>query len=142
MKFIAFVIILLAVITLNSAVTQTGNPYTLDNLAEGFWCTVSYCSNSNQTNTEQATTNPKITIEQANYLPNDINIKAVTKITLHITNDSGTSCIQAFTIPSLGIQKVIPVGSSDTIEFTAPAKGEDLVFSCSMGMYRGVFHSI
>jgi sulfite exporter TauE/SafE len=141
MKFIAFVIIVLALFTLNSAVSQTGSPYTLGNLAKGFWCTVSFCSDSNQTNTAQATTDPAITIEQAAYAPNDINIKAGEKITLHITNEAGNSCIQAFTIPALGIQKIIPVGSSDTITFTAPPKGQDLVFSCSMGMYRGTFHS-
>ncbi|MCL4417535.1 MAG: cupredoxin domain-containing protein, partial [Actinobacteria bacterium] len=64
------------------------------------------------------------------------------QITLHLTNTDGRGCVQAFTIPSLGVQKVIPVGSSDTVSFTAPQTPEQIPFMCSMGMYRGVINVI
>jgi sulfite exporter TauE/SafE len=144
MKLVAFVIIIFAIVTLNSAIAQSGSNFTLDGLGKSIWCTVSWCSDSKQLNVQEAKgiTDPAITIEETNYVPNDINIKAGSQITLHINNKSGTSCIQSFTIPSLGIQKVIPVGVLDTITFTAPEKGTDVNFMCSMGMYRGVFHAI
>jgi len=142
MKLVAFVIIFLALFTLNSAIAQSGSNFTFNSLGKSIWCTVSWCSDSKQANAQDVTADPVITIEEGSYIPNDINIKAGSQITLHISNKSGTSCIQSFTIPSLGIQKVIPVGTSDIITFTAPEKGSDLNFMCSMGMYRGVFHSI
>jgi len=43
-------------------------------------------------------------------------------------------------IPSLKIQKQLQPGEN-IIEFT-PQKVGDLPFSCSMGMYTGVFHVV
>ncbi len=86
---------------------------------------------------QETTTTPKITIEGNQYVVDNPNIPAGKEITLTVTNVSGESCIQAFTIPSLKYFKIITVGKSETITFTAPTEPGDLLFSCSMGMYRG-----
>jgi len=92
-----------------------------------------------ENNQAVTTTNSKITIniEPNGYSPKNLTVPAGEKITLQLINKNAYSCAQAFTIPKLGIQKVVAPGQSATIEFTAPTKPGKLTFACSMGMYSG-----
>ena len=144
MRFAAFAIILLAIFNLNNAIALTGSNFTLNNLFSGLWCTVSACGNTatTTTNAQVANNNATVAITANGYNPDNLTVKAGSAVTLHLTNTGGQGCTQSFTIPSLGIQKVVPMGNSDTIAFTAPSQPGDVPFMCSMGMYRGVMHVI
>ncbi|HEV2339435.1 MAG TPA: sulfite exporter TauE/SafE family protein [Patescibacteria group bacterium] len=143
MQLAAFAIILLAIFNINSAIALSGSSWTIGsvigNAATSFWCTVSFCSPSYYQ--AQQAGNPlsdaTINITSVGYTPSLFAVKAGSKVTLHLQNTNGAGCQQAFNIPSLGIQKIVPVGSSDTISFTAPSQPQQLAFVCSMGMYRG-----
>lgn len=74
--------------------------------------------------------------------PAVINVKAGEKVSLNLVNNDGTGCVQAFTIPSMGIQKIVSVGSKQKITLTAPLYSGKLNFMCSMGMYRGSINVI
>lgn len=143
MRLAAFALILLAIFNINNAVSLTGSNLTIGNIVgnstKAVWCTFAICSTSTVPAGE-ATTDPAIIIGAVGYNPNSITVPAGKKITLHLQNQGGTSCIQAFTIPSLGIQKIVPPGASDTITFTSPNQTEQIAFMCSMGMYRGVIN--
>jgi len=89
--------------------------------------------------THTTTTSPVITIHPTRYDIDNPYIKAGSQITVTLDNVDGASCIQFFTIPKLGIQKIVSVGKKETISFTAPMEKGDLPFMCSMGMYRGKF---
>lgn len=149
MKFAAYAIILLAIFNANNALALTGSNFTLDNIWKGFWCTISICSDSPLlASAAQAAGNGKavneatISIEATGYNPNNLAVKAGSQVTLHLTNNGGGGCTQAFTIPSLRVQKIVPLGQSDTITFTAPSEPGQLQFMCSMGMFRGVINVI
>jgi len=147
MKFAAYGIILLAVFNLNNAIALTGSSFTLDKIWTGFWCTVSFCDNSPVFASSgqvagQAVQEATINIEGAGYSPNNLAVKAGSQVTLRLTNTSGGGCTQAFTIPKLGIQKVVPLGTSDIITFTAPTTPGQLAFMCGMGMFRGKINVI
>ncbi len=146
MRFAAFAIIVLAVFNLNNTIALTGSSFTLENMWRGFWCTVSFCDSVPGITSAQAqapaTNNAAITIESTGYNPNNITVKAGSQVTLNLTNNGGGGCTQAFTIPSLGVQKVVPLGTSNTVTFTAPAQPTQLAFMCSMGMFRGVINVI
>lgn len=151
MKFAAYAIILLAVFNANNALALTGSSFTLENTWRGFWCTVSFCDGSPviaraASNTgdsaAQAVNEATISIESAGYNPNTITVKTGSQVTLNLKNNGGGGCTQAFTIPSLRVQKVVPIGASDTITFTAPNEPQQLAFMCSMGMFRGVINVI
>lgn len=60
-------------------------------------------------------------------------------VTLHIKNTDGYGCQQAFTMAKVGVSKVVPPGTTETITFTVPSGIATLPFSCSMGMFRGKF---
>lgn len=123
----AVVVILLAMYNLTGAIALTG-------------ATAGVYAGSRPT--VAATTDPSIDIQDTGYSPNNFAIRAGASINLHIKNTGGQGCTQAFTIPSLGIQKVIPLGKSDTITFNAPKEKGPITFMCSMGMYRGVMNVI
>lgn len=147
MRLAAIAIILLAIFNINNAIALTGSNLTLGNIIGGtaktVWCTFSWCTDTaQQAVAGQAVTETTITIGSSAYNPNQITVKKGQKITLHLQNSGGSSCIQAFTIPSLGIQKIVPVGTSDTISFIAPSQPTQIPFMCSMGMYRGVISVI
>lgn len=144
MKVAAYSILALAVFNLNSAVALTGSNFTLENLWQGFYCTISFCdpaqarASGNGGSVAGATTNrATISFEETGYNPNIITVKAGSTVTLDLVNKNGRGCIQAFTIPKLNIQKTVPVGGSDSITFTAPTQKGELAFMCSMGMIRG-----
>jgi uncharacterized protein len=140
MKFAAMAIMLLAFFNINSALTLSGSSLTVDNIFTDVKCTVLSICNSKAVNDglegkilETAT----IEFNNSGYSPDNITVKAGSKVTLNLKNINAGGCIQSFTIPKLGIQKVIRTGTTGTVEFTAPDKQTDLAFMCGMGMYRG-----
>ena len=140
MKIAAFAIILLAIFNINNAVALSGSNFTLGNIGKNVWCTFAVCESNASEITSEINNNPTITIQSLGYNPNIINVKAGAQVKLKLVNTTGTSCVQAFTIPSLGIQKVVPPGTSDEVDFTAPSAPGQIQFMCSMGMYRGVIN--
>ena len=87
-------------------------------------------------------TDATITMTSSGYAPRLLTVPAGQKITLRLVNQGAGGCIQAFTIPSLHIQKIVAPNNSDTITFTAPKEPTKLTFMCSMGMYGGVIDVI
>lgn len=145
MKVAAYTLILLAVFNLNNTLALAGNSFTLEKLWTNIYCTVSFCDRDFAPTTAQAAvpvTDMTISIEKDGYSPNNLTVKADSQVTLKLVNNGGGGCTQAFTIPNLRVQKVVPLGQSDTITFTAPNEPGPLAFMCSMGMFRGVINVI
>lgn len=143
MRFAALVIILLALFNINNALALANAP-TFQNMFQSVVCTVSFCGGSDGgTAKTAAVSEATITMDDYNgYSPNSITVKAGSPVTLHLNNTKGKGCVQAFTIPSLNIQKIIPVGTTSDIAFTAPAEKGPIAFMCSMGMYQGIINVI
>ena len=137
--------IFLAVFNINNTIALTGSNLTLNNLWTGFYCTVSFCDKDFAPTAQAA--NPvadaTITINSNGYDPDNLTVKAGSEVTLNIVNKGGGGCTQAFTLPKYNIQKIVPIGSSDKVTFTAPNEpGTQLAFMCSMGMFRGTINVI
>ncbi len=139
MKIAAFSIILLSLFNLNNVLALSGSEWTMTSVAKNVYCVFSICSDPGVLSAQES--NPvreaTIFIQNNGYSPDNVTVRAGTEVTLHLNNTSGSGCTQAFTIPRLGIQKVVPLGSSDTITFTAPENPGTIAFMCSMGMYEG-----
>ncbi|MEK7534492.1 MAG: sulfite exporter TauE/SafE family protein [Patescibacteria group bacterium] len=147
MKVAAYAIILLAIFNLNNTLALTGSNFTLDKIWKNAYCNLYFCDDSpifaraeerGAVTVSEAT----ISIEGAGYSPNNLSVKAGSQVTLNLINNGGGGCTQSFTIPRLGIQKVVPLGDSDTITFKAPFEPGQLAFMCGMGMFRGVINVI
>jgi sulfite exporter TauE/SafE len=144
-KVAATLLITMAIFTINGGVALMGSIYTLENFVEAAKLSLggskvagadAYAA-AIKDDAQEVTIN----VSSVGYSPNKINLKlgVPTKLTL-ITNGTG-GCARAFTIPGLKIQKVLPVSGSEVVEFI-PKKAGPLVFTCSMGMYSGVFNVI
>jgi sulfite exporter TauE/SafE len=139
-KIAAILIIGMALWNLYNVSTIFGMDTSFGQLLRPISCQIIYCDDGGQKAEDRKTTQtPIITIRQTEYEIDNAYIKAGEEIALTITNKDGYGCIQYFTIPKLGIQKAVPVGKTETIAFTAPSTKGELLFTCSMGMYRGHF---
>lgn len=143
MKVVAVALIALAIFNINSAVALSGSKLTLGNIGREFYCTaLAFCEKPAYAANRQTVTEATILLNDYGYTPEELTVKAGSEIKLNLVNKNGQGCIQAFTIPRLGIQKIIRTGTSDAITFKAPETKQDLSFMCSMGMYQGIIHVI
>jgi sulfite exporter TauE/SafE len=82
-----------------------------------------------------------INVEDRGYVASTNTLKAGVPVKLTLTTQEAFGCIRAFSIPSLNISKVLPETGQTVIEFT-PKKTGLLSYSCSMGMYTGMFNVV
>ncbi|MBI3980727.1 sulfite exporter TauE/SafE family protein [Candidatus Microgenomates bacterium] len=142
MKIAAYGLILLAVFNLNSTLALSGSDLTIGNLANSIWCTINICEGEVIAANTQTLSETTIEFKQDRYSPNFITVRSDENIRLNLINTSGQGCIQAFTIPKLGIQKIVRIGTQETVEFKAPSEKGQLKFMCGMGMYEGIINVI
>jgi sulfite exporter TauE/SafE len=135
MKFTAVAILLLAVFNLNNALSLAGIGVSFGNVS-------SQKGSGSTVNNQLAATEATINIGPGGYSPNIITLKSGSHVTLNLTNKGAFTCASSFTIPQLGVQKVVQVGSTEKIEFDTPNEPTQIPFMCSMGMYRGVINVI
>jgi len=100
-------------------------------------------------NQEIVVNDPNVTLENGvqvvrmienngGYSPNKFSIKKGVPVKWIIDAQAPYSCASSIMIPKLGIQKSLTAGEN-IIKFTPNEVGK-LPFSCSMGMYTGVFN--
>lgn len=81
----------------------------------------------------------KMKVTASSFEPNVLKIKAGFPVKWIIQGDKASGCTNKIFIPSLGIEKNISSGEN-VIEFNSSKKsGEEISFSCWMGMVRGKF---
>ncbi len=71
------------------------------------------------------------------YTPNHFIAQTDQPIRLRLITNDTFSCARLFTIPSLGIEKELPMSGETVVDLPRLPAG-DLYFSCSMGMYTGL----
>lgn len=142
MRFIALFLIGFAVYNINNALALSGSNLTFENAANKIKCTISFCQEVTASGFIETSNNVKITIDDYGYSPNIFAVERGSDVTLTLTATGRGSCAQAFTIPSLGIQKIVRTGATEVVTFTAPDEPTEIGFMCSMGMYRGTIKVI
>lgn len=145
MRFAAIAIIILALFNINNSLALAGFNLDIGRPISQATCILNptcFSSQNDQEDIAYANDSPVINIEESGYTPSNITLRRGSKVTLKLNNVSGGGCTQSFTIPSLGIQRIVPLGSSDSISFTAPDKPGQIAFMCGMGMFRGLINVI
>lgn len=138
MRLAAAAIMLLAVFNLNNALALAGNRFTVQAVWDNVYCTVAFCNSDPRLLHDVAAADTvNINFHATGYEADRTTIRAGSQLTLNLVNGDGRGCIQAFTIPALGVQEIVPVGTEKTIKITAPNQPGVLSFMCSMGMFQG-----
>ncbi len=127
LRLTAFVVLVLAVISINSGLTLAGS-----RLAVGNWSQPEFSGTP-----APAASELTLTARNDGYYPGVLYAKAGAPVTLTLVTEDNRSCSRAFVIPSLKIQKLLPQTGLVQIELPAQKAGKTIYFSCSMGMYSG-----
>lgn len=69
------------------------------------------------------------------YNPSVINAQSGIPTTLRLKTENTFDCSAAFAIPSLGINKMLPLSGVTDIEIPVQKAGSQLIGTCAMGMY-------
>jgi sulfite exporter TauE/SafE len=129
MRFVAIVVLIVGVFTIESGLTLMGNPFSVANLIPS-----KYVSDASPIIAESDLT---LSAENNGYFPATLYAKAGVPILLNVTTENTTSCSRAFVIPALGVETILPRTGTVPIDIPPQEAGTVLRFTCSMGMYTG-----
>lgn len=77
-----------------------------------------------------------IEVTKSGYKPGSVTMKAQEQVTLVFTRTEETACGAAVRIPSINVEKQLPLNEPVAIAFKADKAG-DVEFTCGMDMWRG-----
>ncbi len=137
LKVAGVVVLGMALLSINSALVLNGSRVTAQKLWQEIKCTISYCEGNEVLSASTPADEITVTFNSYGYATDKKVVKAGSKIKLNLVNKGGYGCVQAFTIPTLGISQLVPPGTQKTVELTVPTDQKELAFACSMGMYEG-----
>ncbi len=142
-KITAALLMLLALISLNGGLNLLGSSYSVENLVAKInspkkEVLATESKKNSGTPIDYQTQKITMKVTSSGYKPDKTILKKGVPVELTLVTKDNYTCAIAFTIPKLGIQKVLSPTGSETIVFT-PNQSGNLAYSCSMGMYRGNF---
>jgi len=76
-----------------------------------------------------------VTATNRGYFPTSVNAKANIPTILRMKSENSYGCERSFRIPKIKVTEIIPQEGITDIDLGIPKKGEDILGSCSMGMY-------
>lgn len=129
------VVVALGVYTLNGGLELTGSPLAASRAAAA----VVGEQPANTTAATQAAGRQVITIGAGStaYTPENVQVKSGVPTELVIQSKGAQGCIRAFVIPSLEIERTLPISGETRIDLGVLEAGR-VDYSCAMGMYTGV----
>ena len=133
MRFVAIVLLVLGLVSINNGLTLVGSPLSAQNLANAMFAPAA--------NGQAASSTPSnkldLTASNGGYSPHRLYAKAGVPIQLSIVTLNTTSCARDFVIPSIGFEALLPESGIVPVDIPAEPAGTVMRFSCSMGMYTG-----
>jgi len=138
-RLIAVVIIILALVTINSGLNLMGSPLAFQHLFNRPAPAQVQEAPASQPQTAVDTQENLVTIQVKNsgYVPERVVARAGVPVTLQLVSKDVFSCSLAFVIPSLRVERMLESTGVETISIPAQKAGTVMPFSCSMGMYTG-----
>ena len=141
LRFVAVVLLLLGLFSVNSGLNLTGNGISLDNLASAVAPPPASSSpaNSSSASTSSGGSSEAVilNVQDDGYLPRTLHVKADQAFTLNLVTNNTYSCARDFVIPKLNVYQLLPATGSVAVQIAAQPAGTKIQFTCSMGMYTG-----
>lgn len=138
MRFVAVVVLILGLVTMNGGLNILGSPLSLQNLARNL-----FPSNSGPAPVAQANQPAPVEgevvlyVQNEGYFPQTLSAPAGKDFMLNLITDKTYSCARDFVIPALDFYELLPDTGNVQVSIPAQEKGSKLFFTCSMGMYTG-----
>jgi sulfite exporter TauE/SafE len=138
MRFVAVVVLVLGLLTVNSGLNILGSPFSFQNLTRDL-----FPSNSGSATVAQAAPSSfaegeaVLYVQNEGYFPKTLSLPAGKDFILNLVTDQTYSCSRDFVIPALNYYELLPDTGTVQVNIPAQEKGSTLFFTCSMGMYTG-----
>jgi sulfite exporter TauE/SafE len=138
MRFVAVVVLVLGLVTVNGGLNLMGSPLAFSNMTRSLLPSDGNsiaAANSPQTNVPEG--DLVLYVANAGYFPQTLKAAANKAFTLNLVTDKTYSCARDFVIPALDYYELLPDTGTVQVSIPAQPEGTKLFFTCSMGMYTG-----
>ncbi len=138
MRFVAAVVLVLGLVTMNSGLTLMGSPLAFSNLARSLFPSAG--DSTAYAGSPQASMpagDLVLYVKNGGYFPQSLKAASNKALTLNLVTDRTYSCARDFIIPALNYYELLPDTGTVQVSIPAQPKGTRLFFTCSMGMYTG-----
>lgn len=138
MRFVAAVVLLLGLITINSGLNVLGSPFAFQNITGQLF--PSNSASEPGPGASQSSADPSeivLQVQNDGYFPQTITAPAGKTFTLNLVTNKTFACSRDFVIPALDFQQLLPDTGTTQVSIPPQEKGSKLFFTCSMGMYTG-----
>lgn len=138
MRFVAAVVLILGIVTMNSGLNILGSPLSLQNLTRNLLPSNSGPAPVAQVN-QPAPADGEVVlyVQNEGYFPQTLSAPAGKDFMLNLVTNETYSCARDFVIPALDYYELLPDTGTVLVKIPAQEKGSTLFFTCSMGMYTG-----
>ena len=137
MRFVAVVVLILGLVTLDGGLNLMGSPLSLQNLTRN-WFAPQAESNAVAESSQPAVDGELVlNVENDGYFPAILKAPAGKDLTLNLITKDTYSCARDFVIPDLNFYELLPDTGTVQVNIPAQEAGSTLFFTCSMGMYTG-----
>jgi uncharacterized protein len=138
MRFVAAVVLVLGLVTVNGGLNILGSPLSFQNMTRNL-APSAEASASQTGSAAPVAANGELLLQVENdgYFPQTLKAPAGRDVTLNLVTNKTYSCSRDFVIPGLNFYQLLPDTGTVQVSIPAQAKGSKLYFTCSMGMYTG-----
>ena len=138
MRFVAAVVLILGLVTINGGLNVLGSPLSFQNLTRNLLPSNSGSAPVAQAGKSSFTEGDVVLyVQNEGYFPQKVSAPAGKAFTLNLVTNKTYSCARDFVIPALNYYELLPDTGTIQVNIPAQAKGKTLFFTCSMGMYTG-----
>jgi uncharacterized protein len=130
MRFVAVVVLVLGLVTLDNALNLLGSPYSLTNFSQRF-------TTAGQAVAMEPADILTLRAEDYGYTPQRLVAQAGVPIRLDVVTENTYSCARDFVIPSLRFYTLLPPTGVVPVDIPPQKSGTVMYFACSMGMFTG-----
>lgn len=128
------IVVLTGLYTFNGALELAGSPLAASRIIQT--ASAESASAAPATSVQNGHQTVTITASAGSYAPATVQARAGIPTTLIVRSDNAQGCVRSFIIPSLGVDRILPVNGNTTINLGTLQPGQ-LTYSCGMGMYTG-----
>jgi sulfite exporter TauE/SafE len=140
LRFVAVVVLILGLVTIEGGLNVLGSPLSFANLTANLRPAAEAPTASTPA-PAAGPGNAQITLELTalnnGYVPKVLRAPANRPVSLALTTNGTYSCARDFVIPALKYYQLLPETGRVTVEIPAQKPGTVMRFACSMGMYTG-----
>ncbi len=137
MQFVAAVVLILGLVTINGGLNVLGSPLSFQNLTRNLPSSNGAAPVAQAAQPPSAEGDVVLYVQNEGYFPQTISAPAGKNFTLNLVTDQTYSCARDFVIPALNYYELLPDTGTVQVSIPAQGKGNRLFFTCSMGMYTG-----